>query len=94
MPDQYQLHCFGFLDLRAESENQMGGFEAVKILREQGYKGKIIALTADAMKGNREKCLEAGFDDFLTKPINRKLVEKTIQDHIYLDSYHEMSLVL
>ena len=60
----------------------MGGFEAIKILRQRGYKGKVVALTADAMKGNREKCLEAGFDDFITKPINRRTIEKAVAQYL------------
>ena len=48
----------------------MGGLEAVKKLREQGYDRAIVALTANAMQEDREKCLQAGCNDYATKPIH------------------------
>ena len=56
----------------------MDGFEATLQLRGKGYRGPIIALTANAMDRDRSKCLSAGCNDFVTKPIQMEKLFKAI----------------
>ena len=48
------------------------GLEATRRLRAGGFSAPIVAVTANVSPGDRYRCLAAGMDDFLTKPINRK----------------------
>jgi PAS domain S-box-containing protein len=48
----------------------MDGYQAATLLRQEGFEGPLIALTANAMQGDRERCLQAGYDDHTSKPLN------------------------
>ena len=63
----------------------MDGLEATRRIRERFPKGdhlKIIALTANALKGEREICLESGMDDYLSKPIKMESLKAVLKSAV------------
>jgi CheY-like chemotaxis protein len=60
----------------------MDGYSATSRLRDADYPGTIIALTAHAMSHDRKKCMDAGCDDYTTKPINREKLLQLIKAYI------------
>jgi CheY-like chemotaxis protein len=60
----------------------MDGYATARKLRESGYRGPILALTAHAMKGDRERCLEAGCSDYLAKPIDGHELVAKVNQHL------------
>lgn len=63
---------------------EMDGLTATRKIREAGHlEVPIIAMTANAMKGDREKCLEAGMNDYISKPIKRELVYSILEKWLF-----------
>ena len=68
----------------------MNGYQATAVLRQQlGLVVPIIALTANAITGEREKCLAAGMNDYLTKPFQEASLVKMVYDWITVDQVAE-----
>ncbi|CAM2011302.1 ATP-binding protein [Acanthopleuribacter pedis] len=59
----------------------MDGYAATRTLRTQGISTPIVALTAQAMVDDRAKCLDAGCDDYLAKPVAPERLVKTVHDY-------------
>ncbi len=70
---------------------ELDGYEATTILRDAGLKTPIIALTADAMTGAERKCLDAGCDAYLTKPIDRAKLLQIARKYLQPDSDRDAS---
>lgn len=74
----------------------MDGYETTGVIRRSlespNCKTPIVALTANAMKGDREKCLESGMDDYLTKPLRKGEIEAILDRWLsHLDSEKSLS---
>jgi signal transduction histidine kinase/CheY-like chemotaxis protein len=67
---------------------EMDGIETTQKLREQGYKGVIVALTANAIAGNEEMFMKNGFDGFVSKPIDIRQLN-TVLNKFIRDKYPE-----
>jgi len=63
---------------------ELDGLSATQFLRRAGYAGAVTALTASALAHDREDCIAAGCDDFLTKPIDEQALRQVVQRHLGL----------
>ncbi|MEM7230893.1 MAG: response regulator [Planctomycetota bacterium] len=61
---------------------KMDGYTATSCIRSEGFQGPVVALTAHALEGEREKCIRAGCDDFASKPIDRKTLLETVRRNL------------
>lgn len=67
---------------------EMDGLEATQVLRQNNCQAAIIAVTAHAMRGDREKFLSHGFDDYLSKPVNQETIAKTVTKYLQKQNGH------
>ena len=75
---------------------EMSGFEATSIIRDPASKVlnhnvPIIAITANAMVGDREKCIEAGMDDYISKPVNKEKLALILEKWLMSGDQKDMS---
>lgn len=61
---------------------QMNGYKAAEWLRQQGWKGPIVAISALASEKNHEKILAAGCDDYVAKPVNEEKLRDIFARHL------------
>ena len=78
--DALALVTYGLIFMDCQMP-EMDGFEACREIRKRDVGGRIpiVAITANAMKGDREKCIAAGMDDYVSKPFKQEDLRVVIE---------------
>jgi CheY-like chemotaxis protein len=64
---------------------ELDGYGATRELRERGWRGPIVAITAHARAEDRPRCIAVGCGDFATKPIDRKALLDVVNQNLHRD---------
>jgi CheY-like chemotaxis protein len=68
-----------FMDVQMPEMDGLQATQAIRRHEQQATRTPIVALTAHAMSGDRERCLQAGMDDYITKPVNPKELDEILE---------------
>jgi len=79
--EQCGLKTFDMILMDMQMPN-LNGYDATRQLRTQGVKTPIIAVTANAMAGDEQKCIDVGCDGYLSKPIDRNKLNEVVSQHL------------
>jgi CheY-like chemotaxis protein len=82
--DRLQAHNYDVVLMDIQMPEMDGLTATTKIRTECSHQPYIIAMTANAMRGDREVCLEAGMNDYLSKPISLASLEQALQKAVAL----------
>ncbi|MEJ2766417.1 response regulator [Photobacterium sp. MCCC 1A19761] len=82
--EKFQQHKFDliFMDCQMPVMDGFGATEAIRAIEAEGEHVPIIALTANVVKEEREKCLAAGMDDFVSKPVSQQRLAQVLEKYL------------
>jgi CheY-like chemotaxis protein len=75
-----QFYDLIFMDVQMPEMDGLEATRAIRVMPSLARQPHVVAMTANAMQGDREMCLEAGMDDYVSKPIQVKELQRAIEE--------------